>query len=268
MYDSLIYENRDTERNESFESSNKKSKSAKEKGSRVFYEELVRIKRPTHFENNQMKEEEQTLILHRNNIELNRKLLTRRNSATYSSSVSDEYESIDRVQAANSTKVNVEGSVLQTDADVLSKSAEDGWYYKSVIKESLGNNKYKVEDYSGNIEIVLKEDILLNNKKASWSVGETCVALHPKYELSYAPGQIIEVSHDRKRVMVRFCDYAESVVSEEEVYKLPRAKFQSDVNMIIQLERKWIGQVVVARNDHKKTYEYGRLVENPSDVLN
>lgn len=256
----MDYENREKEKNEPMESSRRKPKSAKDKGSQVFYEELVRIKnKPANFETNQSKEEEQTVILHKNNTEFSRKLLTRRNSTSYSSSVSDENESIRRVRVANVTNTNVESTVMPVDVeDVLAKSNEDGWYYKGTIKEPYGNNKYKVEDYSGNEEIVLKEDILFNNKNATWTVGDTCVALHPQYEYSYAPGQLVEVSHDRKRILVRFYDYSESVVSKEEVYKVSRAKFQSDVNMIIQLERKWIGQVVVARNDHTRTYEYGK----------
>ncbi len=211
------------------------------------------------FERNQVEEEKQNIIYHRNNTELDQKLLKRRNSTSYSSTFSDEIESIDRLQQIDSSKPKIMGPILPV-LEVLAKSNEDGWYYKGKIKEPIGNNKYKLEDCSGKIEVVMKEDILFHSKMDTWVVGDPCVAMHPQYEFSYAPGQIVEVSHDNKRILVRFYDYAESVVSEEEVYKLSRAKFQTDVNMIIKLERRWVGQVVVARNELNRTYAYGKPI--------
>lgn len=85
------------------------------------------------------------------------------------------------------------------------------------------------------------------------------VALHPKYDFSYAPGQIVRVSSDMSKLLVKFYDYEESVVVRNEVYKLPRLKYQLDVTNIINLEKRWIGQTVVARNNFSNVYELGNL---------
>jgi hypothetical protein len=44
--------------------------------------------------------------------------------------------------------------------EVLAKSTDDGWYYKCLVKEYLGNFKYKVEDVNKNIDELLREDII------------------------------------------------------------------------------------------------------------
>ena len=89
--------------------------------------------------------------------------------------------------------------------------------------------------------------------------GDPVVALHPKYEFSYAPGQIVRVSSDMSKLLVKFYDYEESVVVRNEVYKLPRLKYQLDVTNIINLEKRWIGQTVIARNTYSNVYEIGNL---------
>lgn len=61
------------------------------------------------------------------------------------------------------------------------------------------------------------------------------------------------------KLLVKFYDYEESVVVRNEVYKLPRLKYQLDVTNIINLEKRWIGQTVVARNNFSNVYELGNL---------
>lgn len=85
------------------------------------------------------------------------------------------------------------------------------------------------------------------------------MALHPKYEFSYAPGQIVRVSSDMNKLLVKFYDFEEAVIVRNEVYKLPRLKFQLDVTNIINLEKRWVGQPVVARNNFTNVYELGTL---------
>lgn len=84
--------------------------------------------------------------------------------------------------------------------------------------------------------------------------------MHPQYEFSYAPGQIVQVSNDLNKLLVRFYDFSEGVIQRQEVYKLPRIKFQIDVNSIIEKEKEWIGKLVVARNNFSKVYELGKVV--------
>lgn len=86
------------------------------------------------------------------------------------------------------------------------------------------------------------------------------VALHPDYEFSYAPGQIVRVSSDLSKLLVKFYDYKEAVVLRAEVYKLPRIKYQIDVEHIVGLEKRWVGQSVVARNNLTRAYEPAKVV--------
>ena len=87
--------------------------------------------------------------------------------------------------------------------------------------------------------------------------GDPVVALHPDYEFSYAPGQIVRVSSDMTKLLVKFYDYKEAVVLRHEVYKMPRVKYQIDVENIVSLEKRWVGQNVIARNNTTKAYEPG-----------
>ncbi len=85
------------------------------------------------------------------------------------------------------------------------------------------------------------------------------VGLHPDYESSYAPGQVEKISDDQNKILVKFYDFVEAVLIRQEVFKLPTIKFQIDVDMIIKLEEKWVGEVVVARNNLTNVYELGTV---------
>ncbi len=91
----------------------------------------------------------------------------------------------------------------------------------------------------------------------SEKVGDPVVALHPHYQNSYAPGQIVSINDSRCKVTVRFYDYTESIISSEEVFRLHIIKFQNDIDFINYLESKWIGQTVLARNNETNIYEIG-----------
>jgi len=80
------------------------------------------------------------------------------------------------------------------------------------------------------------------------------VALHPYYEFSYAPGQIVQVSNDMEKIMVRFYDYVEEVVVRRDAYRLNHLKYQADV------------ESVVARNTFSNVYEVGRIVKRVGDI--
>ncbi len=88
-------------------------------------------------------------------------------------------------------------------------------------------------------------------------IGDPVVALHPHYEQSYAPGQIVSIQNSKSKVMVRFYDYTESLITSEEVFRLHILKFQNDIDFINYLESKWIGQFVLARNNENNAYEIG-----------
>ena len=85
------------------------------------------------------------------------------------------------------------------------------------------------------------------------------MALHPDYEFSYCPGQVVKTSDDNNKILIRFYDFVESVVFRQEVYKLPSAKLQIDIEIIDKLEERWIGETVVARNAFSNVYELGKV---------
>ena len=91
----------------------------------------------------------------------------------------------------------------------------------------------------------------------SIKIGDPVIALHPHYEFSYAPGQIIQIPGGQSKLMVRFYDYTEDLVHREEVFKLHILKFQHDVDYINNCESKWIGLNVLARNNDANTYTSG-----------
>src|SRR5690349_20840931 len=49
---------------------------------------------------------------------------------------------------------------LSVGEHVLAKWPDDGWYYKSVVKEYLGDCKYKLEDSIRDVEDIYREDII------------------------------------------------------------------------------------------------------------
>jgi hypothetical protein len=144
---------------------------------------------------------------------------------------------------------------LTNSEKVLAKWPDDGWYYSSTVKESLGNHKYRVEDDLGDREDIYREDII---KTSAFQVTDKVVAMHPQYRSSYAPGEIVSlVPKDRTKLIVKFYDSSEWSVSRSKVFKLPAIKFTQDVDDINKLEESWLGQTVVARNDNSKVYQSG-----------
>jgi hypothetical protein len=49
---------------------------------------------------------------------------------------------------------------LRIGEEVLAKWPDDGWYYRSIVKDDLGNNKYQVEDSLRDMEQIYREDII------------------------------------------------------------------------------------------------------------
>lgn len=159
-------------------------------------------------------------------------------------------------------KLRSELPEIKVGEEVLARWPDDGWYYRSIVTNYLGNHQYQVEDSLRDYEKVYREDLIADIVSPNFNleVGDPVIALHPEYELSYAPGQVFHVSNDMKTYHVRFYDYAESVVNNTDVFKLPRIKFQPDINEILRLEQRWIGQKVIARNNNKRVYELGKVV--------
>ena len=76
--------------------------------------------------------------------------------------------------------------------------------------------------------------------------------------MNYAPGVVLKITNSAN-VLIRFYDGFESVVNKEDIYKIPLVKFEHDVDNITNLENRWIGQTVIARNPFTYVYELGLL---------
>lgn len=146
--------------------------------------------------------------------------------------------------------------------EVLAKWNDDGWYYKSIVKSKSGSHKYIIEDINRTQETVLREDIISENdvSNSQLCLHDPVIALHSAYSFSYAPGLIIRISNDLT-LLIRFYDGVESIVNKEEVYKIPLFKFEFDVEQIVQYEKRWIGETVVARHSFNHVYELGKIKE-------
>ena len=57
---------------------------------------------------------------------------------------------------------------------------------------------------------------------------------------------------------VAFYDKRESEVAKDEVYLIPAEKYDYDVGNIVACEERWVGQVVVARNDDTGLFYLGK----------
>ena len=75
------------------------------------------------------------------------------------------------------------------------------------------------------------------------------------------PGIIIKIANNLS-LLVRFYDGLEAIVNKEEVYKIPVFKFEYDVDIIVSLEKRWVGQTVIARNPYSFVYELGSYKSN------
>lgn len=61
---------------------------------------------------------------------------------------------------------------LKRGEEVLAKWPDDGWYYRSIVKDYLGSYKYQVEDSLRDIEQIYREDIIseLNDTSDTFEV--------------------------------------------------------------------------------------------------
>ena len=147
---------------------------------------------------------------------------------------------------------------LSIGEEVLAKWSDDGWYYRSLVKQNCGNYKYKIEDVN-KVSLELSREDIISESDAENNILEVLdpvVALHPSYSFSYAPGIIIKIANNLS-LLVRFYDGLEAIVNKEEVYKIPVFKFEYDVDIIVSLEKRWVGQTVIARNPYSFVYELG-----------
>ena len=73
---------------------------------------------------------------------------------------------------------------------------------------------------------------------------------------SYAPAEVLG-TYSNKSIKVEFFDGNIAKLTEEEVYKIPKAKYEQAVEYIKKCERNLIDRSVVAREDTTGLYKLG-----------
>jgi len=153
--------------------------------------------------------------------------------------------------------------------EVLARWSDDGWYYRGTIKEDCGKTIYAVEDTVGNVEKIVRDDIITDEDDADniINAGDTVVALHPRFPYSYAPG-VVWQKRDDSDMRVRFYDEEEAKVAREEMYLLSNEKFERACAYIFACEDGLVGQAVIARNDGDGMFYLGSVRERVSGPRN
>lgn len=141
--------------------------------------------------------------------------------------------------------------------EVLARWSDDGWYYHGhVVKEA--KHKCIVRDATGYHEAINKDDIIIETDHILNTIQphDCVIGLHPNYIYSYAPGEALSTNYVGS-VTVEFYDGVVADVPKQEVFKIPRSKFNHDKVYILDRERKLLGKSVVARDDQTGFYKLG-----------
>lgn len=135
----------------------------------------------------------------------------------------------------------------------LSEEANDGWFYRATIISSEGE-KYRVDSGDNMLDIDETDIVKFQGSDIELKVEHTVVAKHPNYQATYAPGVIVKISSD-KVYLVRFYDGTEGIISKAEAHYVEPERFEKIVDFILNLEQRWIGETIVARDDHTGIYK-------------
>ncbi|KAM8977452.1 von Willebrand factor A domain-containing protein 3B [Pelodytes ibericus] len=143
---------------------------------------------------------------------------------------------------------------------VLALCSHNGWYEKGSIFHDCGDFSYFVQRSSGEMSRVWGKDIVSDADDYNKDIQEQdpVIAPHPKVSGSYCPGVVLRVMPDLK-LMIRYYDHAEDLVTREQVYSISTEKFERDTAYILDCEERWIGQAVVARNDETGTFHLAEV---------
>ncbi|GFR58513.1 von Willebrand factor A domain-containing protein 3B [Elysia marginata] len=175
---------------------------------------------------------------------------------------------------------------LRPGEEALARWSDDGWYYRGIIRQYHGDYSYDVEDSTGFIERIWREDLVSENDASGtvFELNDKAIALHPDYSFSYAPGLVSSVNDSDLEIV--FYDGRSAALPWGEVYhyhpaKEPKkdkaasvtipqaneevpekqiksvggsAKYKLDVAYIKACEEKLVGAAVVARDDRTGAY--------------
>ncbi|XP_060565931.1 uncharacterized protein LOC132724963 isoform X3 [Ruditapes philippinarum] len=145
---------------------------------------------------------------------------------------------------------------LRVNQEVLARWNDDGWYYRGSVMVEGKDNKYIIRDSTGYMETISREDILTESEHKFDAIQpeDHVIGLHPKYVFSYAPAEVLG-TYSNSTIKVEFFDGNIAKLTEEEVYKIPKAKYNQVIEYIKKCEKNLIGRSVVAREDVTGLYK-------------
>ncbi|RUS89184.1 hypothetical protein EGW08_003063, partial [Elysia chlorotica] len=186
---------------------------------------------------------------------------------------------------------------LRPGEEALARWSDDGWYFRGIIRQYHGDYSYDVEDSTGFIERIWREDLISENDASDkvFQLDHKAIALHPDYSFSYAPGVVTAVNDSELEIL--FYDGRSASLPWGEVYHyhpaktskeekasvvIPEgndappeeqktkigggsAKYRQDVAYIRAREEKLLGAAVVARDDRTGAYYPGTVKKRSLD---
>jgi hypothetical protein len=143
---------------------------------------------------------------------------------------------------------------------VIAKNVEDGCYYPGTIVDRANQSQFKIEFSSRTMNLINKDDIysMSSNHFTDFKIGDSVLALYNSFNQSYAPGHILTINN--YQILVQFFDKSEKMVNKKDVFLLNRQKYESDAFFIDKMSSKLVGEIVIARNNSSRLYEFAKIV--------
>ncbi|XP_053311966.1 von Willebrand factor A domain-containing protein 3B [Spea bombifrons] len=178
------------------------------------------------------------------------------------SNIQQKKEEVSKDQAAMKQQKpgNVDDSPLVPNQKVMALCTYNGWYEEGSIVHDCGDQSYFVQMSSGEMSRMWKEDIFSDTDDYEKDIqeGETVIAPYPQHIGSYCPAIVLKVMADFK-LMVQYYDHTEDWVARERVYSMSRERYERDTAYILECEKRWLGQAVVARNNETGTFHLAEV---------
>ncbi|XP_073520664.1 von Willebrand factor A domain-containing protein 3B isoform X2 [Phyllobates terribilis] len=143
---------------------------------------------------------------------------------------------------------------------VLSICSHNGWYEEGSIIHDCGDSTYFVEKPSGEVARIHRDDLLTDTDDYKKEIKESdpVIGPHPLHPGSYCPGVALHSTPDLK-VPVRYYDSVEACAPREYIYSVCSEKYKKTTSYILECEKRWVGQPVVARNDETGTFHLAEV---------
>ncbi|KAM4047349.1 von Willebrand factor A domain-containing protein 3B isoform 2-T2 [Anomaloglossus baeobatrachus] len=143
---------------------------------------------------------------------------------------------------------------------VLSVCSHNGWYEEGSIMHDCGDSTYFVQKPSGEMARIHRDDLLADTDDYKEEIKENdpVIGPHPLHPRSYCPGVVLQSTPDLK-VTVRYYDSVEGCAPREHIYSICPETYKKATSYILECEKRWVGQPVVARNDETGTFHLAEV---------